>query len=257
MEKFIRSVAVGAAIAAVAYAGFLFANLAYNYIQAATSNNAVRELAGIKDADSLRNSIGLANANDEGGQTPQSIAAAQKRVINFTKLKKINPQIIAWVYIPNTRIDYPIAQAKDNDFYLHHDFYGNSSFSGCVFLDKDAKPDFTDHDSPIYGHHMRNKSMFGSLDYFRQDSFRQSHQIAFIYLPGQTNKYQFVVGQLLTGTSLPDNTYDFNTLTMITCEYDHPGDHYMVREQLLGTRPTGQADPNDPPVATTTAAAVR
>lgn len=251
MDKFIRSVLLGIAIVAVAYAGYLFADIAYNYIQAATSNNAVRELAGIKDADSLTATIGLANS--QGGQTPESIAAAQKRVINFDALQKINPQIIAWLYIPNTRIDYPVAQAKDNVFYLHHDFYGRPSFSGCLFLDKDYKPDFTSHDSPVYGHHMRNKSMFGSLDYFRQTSFKNAHQIAFVYLPGKTLKYQFVEGQLLTGTKLPPNTYDFDTLTMVTCEYDQPGDHYMVREKLLSTRPTGQADPNDP--STTTSAA--
>ena len=252
MDKFIRSVLLGIAIVAVAYAGYLFADIAYDYIQAATSNNEVRSIAGINDADPLTATINL--GDNLGGQTPESIAAAQKRVINFAALKKINPQIIAWIYIPNTRIDYPIAQAKDNSFYLHHDFYGRPSFSGCIFLDKDVKPDFSSHDSPVYGHHMRNKSMFGSLDYFRQASFRNSHQIAFIYLPDQTIKYQFVEGQLLSGTKLPPNTFDFKTLTMVTCEYDQPGDHYMVREKFLTSRPPGQADPNDPPVTTTASA---
>jgi len=252
MDKFFRSVAFGVAIAIIAFAGYYFADIAYNYIQAAMSNNGVRQLVGLTDNDSLWQTIGLGTANDEGGQTAASIAAAQKRTIDFAALKKINPQIIAWLYIPNTRIDYPIAQAKDNVFYLHHDFYGRPSFSGCVFLDKDAKPDFTSHDSPVYGHHMRNKSMFGSLNYFRQASFRDSHQIAFVYLPDKTIKYQFVQGQLLTGTTLPANNFDFDTLTMVTCEYDQPGDHYMVREKVLTIRAPGESDPNDP---RTTAAA--
>jgi len=248
MNKFFSSVLMGIALVLIAIAGYYFADNAYNYIQAATSNNELRQLSGQKDPDSITQAIGLGTSTDEGGQTAQSIAAAQKRVVDFTALKKINPQIIAWIYIPNSRIDYPIAQAKDNVFYLHHDFYGRSSFSGCIFLDKDAKPDFSSHDSPVYGHHMRNKSMFGSLDYFRQASFRDSHQITFIYLPGKTIKYQFVQGQVLSGKTLPPNNFDFNALTLVTCEYDQPGDHYMVREKPLTTLPPGEADPNDPAV---------
>jgi len=253
MDKFIRSVLLGVAIVAVAYAGVLFANIAY-YIQAATSNNALRQIAGQTDSDSLTQTIGLGTSTDKGGQTAESIAAAQKRVVDFAALKKINPEIIAWIYIPNTRIDYPIAQAKDNSFYLHHDFYGRPSFSGCIFLDKDANPDFTSHDSPVYGHHMRNKSMFGSLDYFRQANFRNSHQIIFIYLPDKTIKYQFVQGLLLTETTLPPNNFSFNTLSLVTCEYDQPGDHYMVRAKPLTTLAPGESDPNDPAVKTATSA---
>ncbi|MCL2655428.1 MAG: class B sortase [Coriobacteriia bacterium] len=246
MNKFLWSVAFGIALAAIAFAGYYFANYAYDYIQASMSNNTLRRIADVGTGDSILQTVGLGKAGDEGGQTAESIAAAQKRVIDFTALKKINPEIVAWLYIPNSRIDYPIAQAKDNDYYLHHDFYRRSSFSGCVFLDKDYPADFSGHDSPVYGHHMRNKSMFGSLDYFRQASFRDSHQIAFVYLPDKTIKYQFVQGQLLTGTTLPLSTFDFKTLTMVTCEYDHPGDHYMVREKFLTSRAPGESDPNDP-----------
>ncbi len=249
MEKFLRSVLLGIAIAAIAYSGFLVALQAYNYIQYAMSNNVVRTLAGHTENDSLLQTIGLGNVNNTDGQTPESIAAAQKRIIDFAALQKINPQIIAWVSIPNSRIDYPIAQAKDNVFYLHHDFYGRSSFSGCVFLDKDAKPDFTSNDSPIYGHHMRNGSMFGTLEYFREAAFRDSHQIAFVYLPDRTIKYQFVEGQLLGGTELPPNTHDFDVLSLVTCAYDPGTNHYMVREKVLTSRAPGEADPNDPPAA--------
>ncbi|MCL2332258.1 MAG: class B sortase [Actinomycetia bacterium] len=252
-DKFLTSILLGAAIAGIAYAGFLVALQAYNYVQYATSNNNVRLLAGDSNSDSLRAAVGLGNAQDQGGQTPESIAAAQRRIIDFAALKKINPEIIGWIYIPNSRIDYPIAQAKDNDYYLHHDFYGRRSFSGCIFLDKAAKPDFTSQDSPVYGHHMRNKSMFGSLVYFRQDSFAKSHQIAFIYLPDKTIKYQFVMGQELSTTELPASKYDFNTMTMITCDYDQVGNHYMVREKFLNSRAPGEADPNDPPAAATAA----
>ena len=252
MDKFFRSLLFGLALAALAYAGFLFANMAYNYIQAALSYDNVRTLAGSGKNDTLRQIVGLGKSTDDGAQTPESIAAAQVRIIDFATLQKNNPEIVAWLYVPNSRIDYPVAQAKDNAYYLTHDFYRRQSSSGCLFLDKDVAPDFSDHDSPVYGHHMRNKSMFGSLDYFRQTAFQRTHQIAFVYLPNKTIKYQFVEGRLLTEKTLPPNVFDFDTLTMVTCEYDHPGDHYMVREKFLDARKPGERNPNDP-VASTTA----
>jgi len=254
MNKFLSSVVLGIAIAAIAYAGYLLGNIAYDYIQPSVSNATVRALVGDKNNDSFWQVIGISKSTDDGNQTPESIAAGQTRIIDFKTLQANNPEIVAWIYIPNSRINYPIAQAKDNSYYLHHDFYRRVSSSGCIFLDKDVKPDFTDHDSPVYGHHMRNKSMFGSLDYFRQAAFRDTHQIAFIYLPGKTLKYQFVQGQLITGKDLPPSNFDFNTMTMVTCEYDHPGDHYMVREKLLDSRAPGESNPNDPGASTSSKA---
>jgi hypothetical protein len=236
---------MGLAIALIAWAGFLVANLAYNYVQAAMSNNNVRMLAGGNGKESLLQAVGIRSAND-GGQTPESIAAAQRRVIDFATLQKNNPEIVAWLFIPNTSIDYPVAHTNNNDFYLHHDFYGRYSFSGCLFLDKDHKPDFTGHDSAVYGHSMANGSMFGTLERFRQASFASSHQIAFIYLPNTTLKYQFVTGELIppNGT-LPDNTFDFKTLSLLTCAYDQPGDHYMARFKFLTSTPPGRLTATD------------
>jgi SrtB family sortase len=252
MGKFIYSLVLGISIAAIAYVGFFFANTAYNYIQAASGYDSVRSLAGEdSNKDALAQVVGLGEAGDQGGQTSDSIAAAQVRVIDFARLQKENPDVVAWLYIPNSRIDYPVTQTKDNSYYLYYDFYKRKSFAGCLFLDKDANADFTSHDSPVYGHHMRNKSMFGSLNYFRQAAFRSNHQIAFVYLPDRTIKYQFVEGKLLRGKTLPENTYTFDTLTMVTCEYDHVDDHYMVREKILDSREPGQPNPNDPSVKST------
>ncbi|MCL2324284.1 MAG: class B sortase [Actinomycetia bacterium] len=244
MDKFIRSALLGIAIALIAYSGFLAGLQAYNYVQAALSNNKVRMLAGNGGKDSLLQAIGIRSAGD--GQTPASIAAAQKRIIDFETLQKNNPEIVAWLFIPNTRIDYPIAHTDNNEFYLHHDFFGRYSFSGCLFLDKEDKPDFTNPDSAVYGHSMANGSMFGTLEYFRRPAFRDSHQIAFVYLPDKTLKYQFVAGELIppNGKRLK-NTFDFTTLSLYTCAYDQVGDHYMARFKLLSSTPPGK------PAATT------
>lgn len=106
--------------------------------------------------------------------------------INWEKLKKINPDIVAWIYVKETNIDYPVVQGKTNQSYLHTNFKGQYTYGGCIFLDsKDKKDiDLNDH-SVFYGHHMRNGSMFADLVKFREEGFAKKHQIE-LYTPDKT-----------------------------------------------------------------------
>ena len=83
--------------------------------------------------------------------------------VDFASLKKINREIVGWIYIPETGIDYPIVQAKDNTKYLHRTFRGKDSYVGAIFLDALCKPDFSSFNSIIYGHNLKNGEMFGHL----------------------------------------------------------------------------------------------
>lgn len=85
-------------------------------------------------------------------------------------LKKINSDYRLWLNIPNTVIDYPVVQAKDNDFYLTHNIYKENDISGTIFID--ANND-VEHDKNLilYGHHMRNGSMFTEINKFKQQSY--------------------------------------------------------------------------------------
>lgn len=83
--------------------------------------------------------------------------------VDFASLKKINREIVGWIYIPGTGIDYPIVQAKDNTKYLHRTFRGKDSYVGAIFLDALCKPDFSSFNSIIYGHNLKNGEMFGHL----------------------------------------------------------------------------------------------
>ena len=83
--------------------------------------------------------------------------------VDFASLKKINPEIVGWIYIPETGIDYPIVQAKNNTKYLHRTFRGKDSYVGAIFLDALCEPDFSSFNSIIYGHNLKNGEMFGHL----------------------------------------------------------------------------------------------
>jgi len=82
--------------------------------------------------------------------------------IDFEKLKEINSDIIAWIRIKNTNINYPILQSTDNEFYLHRNFKKQYSQSGSIFLNSNNNM-FLDKNTIIYGHNMRDNTMFHDL----------------------------------------------------------------------------------------------
>lgn len=81
-----------------------------------------------------------------------------------------NEDIIAYIYYPNAGISYPVVQGVDNEEYLRKSVYGDYSASGSIMLDCDNSTDFSDTASIVYGHHMRNGSMFGSLEGYILDN---------------------------------------------------------------------------------------
>ena len=109
-----------------------------------------------------------------------------ERKIDFKKLKSQNQDIAGWIYIRGTTIDYPIVQGKDNEEYLHQDFNKKKSSSGTILLDNNCKKDFTSDNNIIYGHHMKNGTMFAQLLKFREKSFLKKHNEIMIFTPDRT-----------------------------------------------------------------------
>lgn len=87
----------------------------------------------------------------------------EKYKIDFEELKKKNPDTVAWLKVENTNIEFPVVQAKNNSYYLTHNFNKEYNTAGWIFADYKNKLDTTDKNIVIYGHNMRDNSMFGSL----------------------------------------------------------------------------------------------
>ncbi len=83
--------------------------------------------------------------------------------VDFKELLKINPDTVAFINVPNTNINYPVVQAKNNDYYLTHAFDKSKNAAGWVFMDYRNSPKFIDSNTIIYGHGRLNKTVFGSL----------------------------------------------------------------------------------------------
>lgn len=96
-------------------------------------------------------------------------------VVDISALSKINSDFSGWLYLPDTDISYPVVYGDDNEFYLHNTFEKKANASGAIFLDADNKDGFVDKNSIIYGHNMKNGSMFGKLRSFTDQDYVRKH----------------------------------------------------------------------------------
>lgn len=103
--------------------------------------------------------------------------------VDFESLRAVNPDIVAWIEIPGTDISYPVVQADDNETYLKRDFEGNKSAAGTIFLDCDSSSDLMGLHSILYGHHMKNQTMFAQIVKFKDESFFRENREVVLYLP--------------------------------------------------------------------------
>lgn len=106
-------------------------------------------------------------------------------------LKKLNPDVKAWIQVPKTNIDYPVVQGQDDMEYINKNVYGEFELSGAIFLSCLNKDDFSDPYNLVYGHNMKNGGMFADVaDFTNKESF-EMHQKGKLYLTDATRKIRF------------------------------------------------------------------
>ena len=111
--------------------------------------------------------------------------------VDFKSLKEKNPDTVGWLYVGSCGISYPIVQGEDNDYYMHHTFEGTANSSGAIIMDYRDDKYLKDWNTFIYGHNMKNGSMFGSLKKLLKDeSLYDSDPYIYVYLPGYIYRYQ-------------------------------------------------------------------
>lgn len=110
-------------------------------------------------------------------------------VIDFNALKEKNNDIIAWLYSEGTPINYPIVQTTNNDYYLRRLIDGTYNQAGTIFMDYKNSNDFSDFNTIIYGHNMKNDSMFGSLTKYENQNYYDEHKEMFLY----TENKKFII----------------------------------------------------------------
>ena len=129
--------------------------------------------------------------------------------IDFESLLAINQETIAWIHFETMEINYPIVQGTDDDYYLHHGFYKEENKCGCIFMDTEASPDFSSDHSFLYGHNMKNKSMFAKLNDYAEESFFQENKTFLIYTPTETRRYE-IYSCYIAELGMDSFTYSFD-----------------------------------------------
>lgn len=134
--------------------------------------------------------------------TPAATAASPKpeipndeaisRTVDFITLQEeTNADIYAWLSIPDTQIDYPVLQhASDDTYYLNYNLDGSKGYPGCIYTERENAKDFSDFNTVIYGHNMKNGSMFHDLHNYEDESFLPDHPYVYIYTPDRVLRYK-------------------------------------------------------------------
>jgi len=116
--------------------------------------------------------------------------------VDFAGLKSVNSDVIGWIYVPDTEINYPIVHTSDNDYYLDHLVDRTQNPAGAIFLDTRNPSDFSDLHSIIYGHHMKNGSMFAALKGYKKQDFFDGHKTGYLITQDAAYSIDFFAGHV-------------------------------------------------------------
>lgn len=133
--------------------------------------------------------------------------------VDFDTLWETNIDICAWIYVPGTQVNYPVlrnTQTSDlyDSYYLQHTVDKSEGLPGAVYMEPCNMPDFTDKNTVLYGHHMKNGSMFASLDYYMDAVFMEENPYIYIVTPQKNIIYQVFGAVTYDDTHIMRN-YDF------------------------------------------------
>jgi len=179
---------------------------------------------------------------------------------NLAALRQVNPEVLGWITIPDTILSYPVMKHEDNEFYLNRAWDGSESIVGSIYLETQCSSDFSDFNTIVYGHRMKDSSMFGSLKHYEKQDYLEEHPdilitddsgtkiyriysafeaeiTAPIYLVRVTEKetkqavIDYTLSQNILKTEITPTTED-QLLTLCTCT----GDGYDSRFVVIGVR---------------------
>ena len=184
------TIALIAAIVVFCYAAFNLYHIYTEYKKGTDEYNQIEEMAVTeRDADS----------GEAAGPNAQLKPPIE---VDFDKLKSVNEDVVGWIYVDALPdISYPIVKGKDNQTYLHQTYEKNYNFAGTIFVDYENSGDFSDCNTLVYGHNMKNGSMFGHLKKFREDDKLYKQDKYFWILTPERNYRYEIISAYTTGVN--------------------------------------------------------
>lgn len=174
--------------------------------------------------------------------------------VDWDYLSSINSDIIGWLYCEDTVINYPVVQTPDHDFYLNHGFDGNSNTSGALFADRDSVAGVTQSNLIIYGHNMKDESMFGILKGYVDKSFYDKHPVFYYLTPTQSYRVELLCAHIVDATDENFPTYFSSSQTQQSYINDITSSAFWINYDAVSTEHqlitlstcTSAAGKNDP-----------
>ena len=176
--------------------------------------------------------------------------------VDFDTLKEANDDVIGWLYCEDTPINYPVLQSDDNSYYLRRLVNDEWNIAGSLFMDYRNNLSNNDWNTVIYGHNMKNDSMFGTLPEYRNQDYYEQHPIMYFLTPEADYKIELIAGfvtpsdselydvylsetdraslcdELFELSDFQSNEYSFEEnirlLTLSTCSYEYETARYVV-----------------------------
>lgn len=130
--------------------------------------------------------------------------------IDFDGLQAVNPDVVGWIELPGLELGYPLLQGEDNTYYLKHLANRETGINGSIFVDYHNQADFSDKNTIIYGHNMKDGSMFGTLDHYNKKAIYQKEPYFYIYLRDRVLEYE-IISCYAGSTGSSAYTYEFPT----------------------------------------------
>jgi len=223
----------------------------------ATDESSSSETSAVTDTDAVTSTEPATTEKET--DPPKPAPKPTKIKVNFDALLKENNDVVGWIYSAGTPISYPVMQAEDNDTYLRADIYKNYLVSGTLFVDFRNREICEDRNYIIYGHHMKNGTMFGSLLYYKDQSYYNAHPTIQYLTPNGNYTIRIVAGGVIHMNDiiyypnppkaefekyledlLNNSTFDSGLtfekddklITLSTCSYDFDGARYVLVGKL-------------------------
>ncbi len=141
--------------------------------------------------------------------------------IDFAAVQNENPDVYAWIYIPNTQINYPILQHPNSDnLYLEHDSQGNTSEEGAIYTQASNSTCFSDPVTLIYGHTLPGDTRFTTLHYFENTDFFNANEYLYIYTPDSILTYKIASAYMYDDRHIL-NSFDFSDPVVLQEYFDY------------------------------------
>lgn len=162
--------------------------------------------------DKLTEEIVKSNDTDVWNDEKENISAEIEVApisVDFNALLEQNKDVIGWIYCENTPINYPVLQSEDNNYYLRRMINQKYNIAGSVFMDYRCQADLSRPNTIIYGHNMKNDTMFGTFTDYNEQAYYDEHPILWLLTPVQDYKIELIAGYVTPSTS--DVYKDFYT----------------------------------------------